>query len=87
MVVVTIEIWPHGDQEKAKTLGVCVISNDRSGSAEFGNYNVRLSHSGRYINREGAWKTGKVKNHKRNLSPYHLVYKALKACLFRKGGD
>ena len=83
MIVVTIEMWPHGQQESSKILGVCTISNDLSGTKELGNYKVSLSHSGKYIERKGTWKTGKVKNHKRNLSPYHLVYKALRACLFK----
>jgi len=84
MVVVRIELWPKGDAEKSRLLGVCKISNDASSrDIALGNYDVALSHAGRYINRKGGpWKTGKVTGHRRSLSPYHLVYSAIKACLW-----
>ena len=49
MVVVRIELWPKGDVEKARLLGLCKISNDgtNTGGMEFGNYDVVLSHAGR----------------------------------------
>jgi len=83
MIVVSIEIWPHGDQQKARPIGVALITNDGTGDKVAGNYEVKLAHSGKYIGKSGAYKTGKVKNHRRSLSPYHLVYKALKGCLFK----
>lgn len=83
MIVVSIELWPHGDQAKARPLGVALITNDGTGNKVTGNYNVKLSHSGKYIEKPGVYKTGTVKNHRRSLSVYHLAYKALKACLWR----
>ena len=87
MVVVKIELWPGGMEEKARILGICSISNDLSGNKDFGNYKVELSHAGKYILRKGMWKKGQLKHHRRSLSPYHLVYAAIKACLWpeRKG--
>jgi len=84
MIVIPIELWPQGDQDQKRILGVITIVNDGTGSAGFGNYNVKLSHAGKYINKDGAYKTGVVKNHKRSLSPYHLLFKALSVCLGRK---
>ena len=81
MVVVSIELWPHGDQKRARPLGVALITNDGTGDKVAGNYEVKLSHSGKYIKKPGAYKTGTVKNHRRSLSVYHLIYKALKACI------
>ena len=82
MIVVRIELWPFGDPEKARLLCICKIVNDLSGDLKHGNYNVELSHAGKYIDKKGVWKTGRIEHHKRSLSPYHLVYKALKACLW-----
>ena len=82
MVVVKIELWPFGDPEKARLLGVAKIANDLSGDEKYGNYSVDLSHAGKYLDKKkGIWKKGRVEHHSRRLSPYHLVYKALKAAL------
>ena len=82
MIVVSIEIWPHGDEEKARSLGNMVITNSGTGTKERGDYNVVLSHAGMYYGkRKEPWKTGRVTNHLRKLSPYHLVYKAIKNAL------
>lgn len=82
MIVVHIDLWPFGDNKKAKPLGNIVIANDGTGSDKSGNYDVVLSHAGIYYGkREEPWKRGHVKNHKRMLSPYHLVYKAIKNSL------
>ncbi len=85
MVVVKIELWPGGDQSKARTLGMAMITNDGSGDVATGSYDVELSHSGRYFGRPGCWRRGEVKNHDRQLSPYHLVLSALRAALGWKG--
>jgi len=82
MVIVRIELWPFGGPKKARLLGVAKIVNNGTGDEKHGNYEVELSHAGKYLNKKkGVWKSGKVKNHLRKLSPYHLVYKALKAAL------
>lgn len=82
MIVVKIEIWPLGNHTKSRLLGVCSIVNDGTGDKKLGNYNVKLSHAEKYLDtKKGTWKKGKVENHRRALSPYHLVCKALQACL------
>jgi len=79
MVVCKIELYPGGDSSKAQPLGVILIDNDGTGDLEVGNYNVNLSHSGTYWGKPGFWKTGRC-SYRRNLSPYHLIAKALAAC-------
>lgn len=81
MVVVKIQLWPMGDESKSKTIGVCKIANDGTGTKDHGNYNVALSHSGKFFGRPGVWKSGRLLNHKRTLSPFHLVLKALAVAL------
>ena len=49
MIVVTIALWPKGDEKKERGLGVLVITNDGTGDAEFGNYRYTLSHAGKYF--------------------------------------
>ena len=78
MLVVTFEIWPKGDKEKARQLGCIMLANDGTGTLEKGNYNVVASHTGKYFGtRAGAFKRGKVKGFPRKLSPYRLLYRAL----------
>lgn len=85
MIIVRIELWPLGDPTKKRLLGIAKIANDGTGDKKQGNYNVELSHAGKYIDKKkGIWKRGRVENHFRKLSPYHLVYKALKAALHLK---
>lgn len=80
MVVVKIELWPHGDQTRRRMLGEMRITNDGEGDEDIGNYNVQLRHSGRYWGKGGNWRTGKIVGFMRNMSPYHLVVAALQAC-------
>ncbi len=81
MVVVKVELWPGGDESQAKTIGVAKVVNDQTGDEVASNYLVELSHSGSYFGRPGVWKQGRVTGYRRQLSPYHLVYLALKAAL------
>jgi len=81
MIVVKIELWPLGDQSKARTLGIANIANDGTGDPSNGNYKVALSHAGKFFGKPGVYKSGEVKNFNRSLSPYHLLMRALQACL------
>jgi hypothetical protein len=81
MVVVKIEIWPHGDESKAREIGRAKIANDNSGTSALGNYEIELSHSGAYAGRPGVWKRGRLSGFFRRSSPYHLVMLALGAVL------
>lgn len=80
MVVVTIELWPSGREEKSRGLAVLTITNDGTGDAEYGNYRYELSHAGKYFGgkRKEPYKQGRVKRFKRTLSPYRLVQRCLK---------
>lgn len=80
MIVVKMELWPGGDPTAARKLGEIHITNDNTGSAAFGNYDVALYHAGAYAHRPGIWKTGKVIGFARRLSPYRLLCRALRAC-------
>lgn len=88
MVVVTIEIWPLGDHTKKRLLGVAAIINDGTGDTKHGNYDVELSHVGKFLaKRTGTWKAGRVEHHRRTKSSYHLVCIALKNALRLKFKD
>jgi hypothetical protein len=81
MLRVTIDLCPGGDTEKARPIGLILIANDGTGTKSMGNYNVALAHEGRHFGKKGTYKKGRVKGFYRQMSPYHLVLKALKACL------
>jgi len=84
MVVVKIELWPHGDASKAKPIGQVNITLESAAFDEtIGDYSVELLHAGIYWDRPGNWKTGRVAGHRRELSPYHLVMRAIAACIGR----
>lgn len=86
MVVVKIEMWPHGDETKAFPIGQMNIANDGTGDVAVGQYEVELLHAGSYFGKPGAWKSAKGFKYLRRLSPYHLVAAALKACGITNGG-
>lgn len=84
MLVVRIELWPRGDKLKARTLCAATIVNDGTGTPEFGNYKVILSHSEnmpKHVRKGPYYKDGIVTGFMRSLSPYHLVLRALKSAL------
>lgn len=78
MIVVRIELWPHGSEERKRELGTAYISNDLTGDALTGNYNVRLMKSPEYAARPGVWRRGRVEGFARKrLGPWDLLYLAL----------
>lgn len=80
MVVVTIELWPHGNPEQIQTLGVIRIINDGTGTLEAGNYKVEAEHAGIFRGKKkGLFKTGVVRGFMRSLSPYRLLCRSLLA--------
>jgi hypothetical protein len=84
VVVVKIELWPHGDSSKAKQIGQVNIALETvTQTEEIGDYSVELLHAGMYWGRPGNWKTGRLTGHRRMLSPYHLVMRAIAACIGR----
>jgi len=43
MLRVKIELVPHGDESRAKTIGEMVIANDSTGTYENGNYQAVIA--------------------------------------------
>ena len=41
-IVVKLELWPGGDKERARTMGILIIANDGTGTASRGNYDYQL---------------------------------------------
>lgn len=46
MIVVKLEIWPGGNEERAKEIGRTYIANDGSGSQDRGDYKVAVCRRG-----------------------------------------
>lgn len=99
MIVVRIELWPHGDETRKRELAIAVISNDVVRSleteGEHGDYRVLVSHQAgtRYAQQAptvrellagaGLWKRGVLRNFPRSLGAVHLVQRALTEALHR----
>lgn len=96
MLRCTIELVPHGFEERKRTIGIIEIANDGSGDYDQGNYKVILKKTPPW---KGAlkhqWKkallnlshedkeiiTGNVQGFDRiKRGPYDLLYRALRAC-------
>lgn len=78
MIVVKIELWPHGDETKRKDLGYAAIAlNAVSEDRKIGNYDVALSHNGNFFDKEGIWKSGQVIGHNRGDSVFVLIGHAI----------
>lgn len=88
MIVVRIELWPAGSEERKRELGVAYIANDASGTPGSGNYNVRLMKSAEYATRPGVWKKARVENFpRRRLGPWDLLYRALRESVGSRNRD
>lgn len=69
MVVVKVELWPGGYESNAREIGRMTITNRGDGTAERGNYDVKVKRSGR---------TGEVLSYARKRdSVWILVARAL----------
>lgn len=80
MLVIKIELWPHGDPKFAKPLGVAHLWNDGSGEYENGNYQIEIKKTG-----GGLWKKGAVRGFPRTrLGPWDLLYRALKSAVGKR---
>lgn len=80
MIVVRIEMWPHGDERLKREIGAAMITNQGTGTRDAGNYTVRLMKSAEYARSPGVWKRGEVEGFPRlRLGPWDLLYRALHA--------
>lgn len=75
MLIIKIELWPHGDCSRSRELGRVAIANDGSGSLDKGNYKVVcLSKNGKR-----ALRSGTVHNwSRRSRFVYELVAEGIK---------
>lgn len=71
MIVVTVELWPHGQKARASHLGTAKIWNDGSGTMTRGNYKATLSRRGQP---DSVWKGGTLQRFARKrLLAWDLV--------------
>jgi hypothetical protein len=78
MLVIKIELWPYGDETKAKELARMDLWNDGTLLGELGNYEASS------VIHESPWgemqrRGGKVLKHNRHHYVWSLVAKMLKA--------
>lgn len=81
MIVIRVEMWPHGNQERKYHLGSAIITNTGAlGNGPRGNYEVQLSgKKGAKI--EGG-KIGKVENWaRRQRNIWELIAVAIRSVL------
>lgn len=72
MLAIKIELWPYGDQSKAKVLGMCMIANDGTGDQETGNYYAIFKD-------DKCEKKSEVKSFPRlRLNAFDLLFRALR---------
>jgi hypothetical protein len=79
MLVVKIELWPHGDESRARELGRMLISNrgDHPNRPKRGNYRVRLLRRG---SKTAVTREATVEDYPRQSYPvWTLVKRALEA--------
>lgn len=80
MIVINIELWPLGREEKKKHLGTIKITNDGTGTQEWGNYDVTLSRKG---SPNSVLRKGRVEGFKRlKYGAYELLGLALNGILY-----
>lgn len=78
MLVVKIELWPYGDERRAREIGrLHIINKGDSSTPQRGNYLTRLLRKG---STKTVQRTAEVLNHPRLSAPvWKLVRKALEA--------
>lgn len=75
MIRVTIEMLPRGDETKKYHMGTIDIANDGTGTAERGNYKVKLAG---FKSPHSRWREGAVRDFPRkSRGPYDLLLRAL----------
>ncbi len=75
MIRVTIQLLPFGNEANARHLGTIDIANDGTGTAERGNYKVRLAG---FRGPHSRWREGAVRDFPRkSRGPYDLLLRAL----------
>lgn len=94
MIVVTIDLWPRGDETKKRKLATVVIAN-AGGDARVANYNWAVSHQEGTVYAKAfehpqelldeprlAWKKGSTKGFLRKLGAVKLLREVLNTARF-----
>ena len=76
MIVIKIEIWPHGDTSKARILGVGTIANTGQGTPELGRYRAFFDSIGPGGSQHREAAIGRFKRQEKDS--WELLYLALK---------
>ena len=76
MIVIKIEIWPHGDMSKARLLGVGTITNTGEGTPELGKYRAFFDSEGPSGHQHREARIGRFKRQEKDS--WELLYLALK---------
>ena len=82
VIVVTVEIWPHGVESQKRTLGTAKITNDGTGTPESGNYKFELRGGvlGREDLAERVWVSERITRFPRlQRGVWDLVWSCLEA--------
>jgi hypothetical protein len=88
VIVVKVEMWPKGNESKAREIGRTYIYND-GGSLRRGNYEARVCRRAKkfvheprkVLSGEGFARTGRVEDYPRlSYNIWRLVIRALRAC-------
>lgn len=83
MIVLTIEIWPQGDEERKRPVAVGVVYNDDTGTLELGNYRCAFTTQGRKKPGRKIY-TGRVEGFRRlDDDAWRLIRLALEDALSR----
>lgn len=83
MLVIKIELWPFGEEEKSKEIARAFICNDGETSKKtrgiFGSYDAKFMQSDRY-NPKKVWKKGRAENiHRTKRGVWDILYLCLKS--------
>lgn len=84
MIVVKVELWPGGKEDRKTSLGMAFIVNDRTGTRTHGNYTVML---GKIKDATQAYRIGRVVGWARRGSPWNLLMLAIAAAEMRPSRD
>lgn len=81
MIVLRMELWPHGNEAEKETVATATIVNDGSGSPTVANYDVEL------FNGKRLWKKCRVENFPRKkLLGWDVLCRAMAQMLGERNG-
>lgn len=85
MLIITVELVPHGNLSKKRLLARALIANDGTGDEQTGNYTFNLSKRGKPYD---VWRAGRIEGFPRKrLGPWDLLYRVLRAELAYRNPD